>query len=182
MIWLKRKSYLNSIKILPLPVSTNFMTPNPKIFVARELLFIAPFLEQRVNHVVCIIYTRIVVVVPHQRIWFICDTINFSIWCTKISIICGIEITDDLSTLYILLILVLQINKNQVLDYFATHTVLLWCYRYHFFGMKKVFWRGFYGATLSPNCQWDLNCIFIVVMDRKMPQTNKIHISKIILR
>ena len=39
--------------------------------------------------------------------------------------ICGIEITDDLSTLYILLILVLQINKNQVLDYFATHTVLL---------------------------------------------------------
>ena len=126
MIWLKRKSYLNSIKILPLPVSTNFMTPNPKIFVARELLFIAPFLAQRVNHVVCIIYTRIVVVVPHQRIWFICDTINFSIWCTKISIgICGIEITDDLSTLYILLILVLQINKNQVLDYFATHTVLL---------------------------------------------------------
>ena len=46
MIWLKRKSYLNSIKILPLPVSTNFMTPNPKIFVARELLFIAPFLAR----------------------------------------------------------------------------------------------------------------------------------------
>ena len=149
MIWLKRKSYLNSIKILPLPVSTNFMTPNPKIFVARELLFIAPFLAQRVNHVVCIIYTRIVVVVPHQRIWFICDTINFSIWCTKISIICGIEITDDLSTLYILLILVLQINKNQVLDYYSTHTVLLWCYldaiATIFLGWKKFFEGAFTG-------------------------------------
>ena len=39
--------------------------------------------------------------------------------------ICGIEITDDLSTLYYtccLLILALQINKNQVQDYFSTHT------------------------------------------------------------